>query len=372
MLRRNNNLINARGINNNPPINSNSPSIQEDFINFLAALLAIQPGVNANQRKLPPNPAFEMHPYLQYVSQEYLEKYIIGTFPPISYVIDLLLSEYSLEISHLLQPIAGRRIKKPDIPFFHGNRRLMWDYILTQEELEELSLKENRENKKEFLIKWLQENGIIYSDIIFSIQRKLEDGRYSAKDTQLYNICINKNLISHILFNPNVKYLMFNSGSTFGQNNWVNMENPKSFDLFIRGCLEVGLKVELRINQGPTHHFNWIEINVANAAIINQYFRNKIAFEIKLTISKNTNKAFLSNCLNSESFFSKEFHVVTPVSPAGIRGATLGNLIFQRWAIIHNGGIINMAGLGEFLKDIFTWYKQGNFDQIYNLNVNNI
>lgn len=369
MLRRNNNLITGRGINNNPPIHCSSPAIQQDFINFLTDLLLIQLGVNQNHRKLPQHTPFEVHPYLQYVNQEYFEKYIIGTFPPISYVIDLLLSNYNLAITHFLQPNGGRRIKRPDIPFFHGNKRLMWDYCLTAIELATLNAIPTRDGKKDYLINWLKKNKIIYSDIILSVQRELDDNLYTAKDTQLFNICINKNLICHILTNPDAKYLMFNSSSTFGQNDWVNIEHSKSFDLFLSGCQELGLKVEIRINQGPTPPIPWIEINAANAPFINHNFKNKIAFEIRLTITEKTNKTFLATCLDSNEYLSKEFHVITPVSPAGIRGATKRNPIFQRWALIHNGGIIDMDGLKQFLKDIFNWYKQDNIAAIYNLNV---
>ena len=368
MLKRNNDLINARGVANNPPISCDSPLINQDYASFINSLLPVQQGVPANRRRLPHNPSFELHPYLKHVSEEYFEKYIIGTFPPISYVIDELLDNNGLAITHMLQPENGI-IARPAIPFFHGNRGLMWDYILTPDELVALNNILDREGKRDYLIDWLLKSKIIYSDIIFSTQRELENNRYTAKDTQLNNICINKDLICHILTNSNARYLMFNSSSTFGQNNWVNNDYSKSFDLFVKGCRELGLKVELKISQGPTLPIPWIEVNLFNAAFINQNFKNKIAFEMRLSITGNIDKLLLGNCLGADKFISKEFHVFTPISPAGIRGAALGNLIFQRWALLHNDGLINMGGLRNFLKDIFIWYKQNEIDQIYNLNI---
>lgn len=379
MLRRKNNLITARGINNNPPINCGSPAIELDFSNFLTALFPIQQGVNQNHRKLQQHPPFEMHPYLQYVSQEFVEKYIIGTFPPISYVIDLLLSEHGLTITHLLQPNGFGTITEPYIPFFHGNLASFWKFILTDQEFLEISNTVNRVERKERLLKWLNENRIIYSDIIKSAQRQLDDEVcYNSEDQYLHNICINKDLICHILRNPNTKYLMFNTSNTFGRTSLlhinknrggvrgqVNVNNDaNSFDLFIRGCQELGIKVEFRINQGPTIFIPWVELNHLNAPYVNQNFNNKIAFEIRLTITNKVNSDFMKSCLN-DRIVSKELTVITGPSPSSqaVRGVG-GNHNFLAWQALNPN-----CTTTDFIRYVHTCFRNSMFDELYALNL---
>jgi hypothetical protein len=384
MLRRNNQLITQRGIVNNPLITCASPAITQDNTAFMNWLLPPQLGVPETQRRLPTNSPFEMHPYLKYVSQEFFEKYIIGTFPPISYVIDELLNNHGLAITHLLHPNGAIYTARPDIPFFHGNLGLLWMFILTQAEIAYIEALPNRESIKEYLINWLNKNEIIYSDIIKSTQRILDNGNYTSGDNQLHNICINSDLICHILSNPNAKYLMFNTSQTFGRSalvhinrndfglrGQVNVNNDaNSFDLFIRGCQELGLKVEFRINHGPTPIIPWTELNAINAVFINQNFKNKIAFELRLTTTEKTNKIFLKSCCTDGNYQSREFYVFTPLSPAAVdRGMSRRNRIFIRWTLLHNAGVIDIHATRKFLKDVFSWFKGNDFDEIYNLNV---
>jgi hypothetical protein len=378
MLRRDNNLINARGINNNPPINCSSPAIQQDFETFKNDLLH-QHGVHPNRRMLSPNPPFEKHPYLQYVSKEFFEKYIIGTFPPISYVIDLLLAEYGLAITHLIQPNGVGTITEPYIPFFHGNFASFWKFILTNEEFQEIRNTVNRGERKEKLLKWLNENRIIYSDIIKSTQRELDDEvSYNSEDQYLHNICINTDLICHIMQNSNAKFLMFNTSNTFGRNTLLHLNrnqngskgqvnvntDANSFDLFIRGCQELGIKVEFRINQGPTILIPWVELNAVNAPYVNQNFKNKIAFEIRLTITNKVNPDFIKSCLNGITI-SKELTVITGPSPSSqaVRGVG-GNHNYLAWQVLNPNSTTT-----DFIRYVHNCFRNNMFNNLYALNL---
>lgn len=67
---------------------------------------------------------FEKHPYLDTFELQNFEKYIIGTFPPISYIYDHpLLVENNISQN-----------KRPEIPFFHGNDLSLWKFFLNEEE----------------------------------------------------------------------------------------------------------------------------------------------------------------------------------------------------------------------------------------------
>ncbi|MBX0335544.1 hypothetical protein K3G39_20120 [Pontibacter sp. HSC-14F20] len=324
---------------------------------------------------LPTNPAFEMHPYKDLLPLNNYGQYIIGTFPPISYMLD----KQELVDSGILalqQPpgAGGQAIGRPRIPFYHGNKLQgsMWKYLLTDDEWAALVdiIEENSPNKRvnarQYLVDFLSGREINYSDIIYSTQRRLNDkGRYDASDDNLYNIGPNYDLIYHCLNNPKAKSLLFNTSSIFGKSGiktdgtgLVNVRNnTQSFDLFVRGCQELGYTVEIQVQQGnPATQYNWTNI----VDLLPHQRKNKIVFELKITNqSKNPNQA----CGNFHFGASKIFTVVTPFSPAAVdRGKLRLNNVVQNW--IGNGG--NTIQLLNFA---YQRFRDNDFAPLYNLNM---
>lgn len=72
-----------------------------------------------NNYILPNEKPIEVHPYLDTFPLRPTEKYIIGTFPPISYLRD------SLNIPNGVGDINSR----PKIPFFHGQKCDQWIFF---------------------------------------------------------------------------------------------------------------------------------------------------------------------------------------------------------------------------------------------------
>ena len=368
MLKRDNPLITARGLAAGT-VNCTSPIIAADNAGAIASIVAV--GGN-----LPPNPPFEIHPYLNTFTLEQYKKYIIGTFPPISYLVDHPLISVA-GITHLvnLGPQAGN-ISQPAIPFFHGNAGDMWAYLLTPPELTALNFTVGRNTKKTYLINFLREHKINYSDIIKTTQRCLNnDGNYDFTDTCLKNICINKELIYHILLNNNSEHLLFNTGSPFSAEGLtihanLNAGNPAgrvnvnsntaSFDLFVRGCQDLGLKIELRIQQGPTPFFPWTEINTVNRLFLQANMHNKVAFEMRISI---TDKVVDDNL--KEFGGERTYTVVTGPSPsrAALRGLTR-NRNYINWMMLNPPP----NNPGTFVQYIYQTFRFGPIANLYALN----
>jgi hypothetical protein len=330
MIKSNNTLIINRGIT--PPVACHDAAINNDNSRFINELI-----LNAGQ--LPLNPPLEIHPYKSEFPLQQFEKYIIGTFPPISYVLNHM-QVVAAGIQSLSQPVGagGNNITQPLIPFYHGNRGSMWDFLLTPAQMAALTAllqgPNGRQQAKQYLIHFLLEHRINYADIIDSAQRSLNNqNRYTASDSNLYNICINKDLICHILTNPHAKHLLFNTASIFGGaglqtqgNGMVNVNtNTKSFDLFIRQCQELGLELAIRIQNGnPATQFNWTTIQMLNS----NKGRNKLVFELRLKNPANNKKL---SC-NFEPGAEKILTVVTGPSPATIALLGLsGNVNCDEW-----------------------------------------
>lgn len=347
------------------PLNCNSPAISGDntaFINALVPALGV----------LPNNPPLELHPYKHSFQLRNFDKYIIGTFPPISYILDnLQISAAGINV--LQQPLGagGRIISLPWIPFYHGNQGSMWEFLLTNAELVALQAilqgANGRQNARNYLINFLLENEINYADIIDTCQRNLNaQGRYDGKDNNLNNICPNNNLICHILLNTKAKFLLFNTSSIFsnagvitGINGLIDVSaNTKSFDLFVRQCQELGLKVELQLQSGnPATFFNWT--NLAALGVLQR--KTKIAFEMKITnpvVNQKLNCDFMAGG-------QRVFTVLTPFSPAAVnRGRTRNNLIVHNW-------LLNNVGQAPYnlLTDIYQNFRNNNHLPIFNMNM---
>lgn len=358
MLRVKNELILNRGLT----IPTNIEGVLNDNQSFLIDLRN-QLINNEGIVYLPENSPFEIHPYKATIELQYIDKYIIGTFPPISYVYDLIPA-----IKQLHQPYNanGRTLAKPGFPFFHGNRKLMWDYLLTRNEYN--NIPNNRNDIPNFLSGILLQTELNYADIIDSCQRQLEINRYKGSDNLLYNINFNKDLLSHLLSNNCSQYLLFNTASIYG-NNGLEYDNnglvsldsdAKAFDLFLRAIQEIGYDIEMRINNGrnPMTYFPWTSIKNLNL----DQRKNKIAFELKIINPIDSNIEFSQNFNGGDE---KSFVVITPFSPAVAqrRNILAGNPIVNNWLASNNG-----SNTKDMLFDIYHAFRSGNWDFLFNLN----
>jgi len=191
--------------------------------------------------KAPCIPAPERHPYKdELVLNKNFKKYIIGTFPPHTYQADLFGG---------LTYCSGKKVSKPKIPFYHGNREMFWKYLLGEELFN--SLDTDRLKRKIQIIEFLKMNKINYADIIDYCQRR----EYNSNDSNLYNIILNNDLVQLLSSNNNDDILLvFNTGSFFtskGMNFRVRIKafDPKSyvFDMFVYLLIENGSKVKVQI-----------------------------------------------------------------------------------------------------------------------------
>ncbi len=216
---------------------------------------------------LPCNPFPEKHPYkdLVPISKEF-KKFIIGTFPPISY--------YSDNFDNIVF-CNGDKVSTPQIPFYHGNRQKLWEYLIKSEEYNLLST--NRIERRSQIIKFLKDNKINYSDIIDYCQRSI----YNADDANLYNIILNNDLLdvinkssSDLLFVFNTGSLFTKSGISFSKSD--NKLNPKTFvfDMFVKLMIDNGYEVKLKVG-----HFDPITINYANKKQLSK-FKNILRFDL--------------------------------------------------------------------------------------------
>lgn len=254
------------------------------------------------KNKLPCNPAPEKHPYKEILPlDKSFKKFIIGTFPPHTYQADLFKD---------LKYCSGKKVSKPKLPFYHGNREMLWFYLLGEELFNSLGLE--RIERKIQIIEFLKKRRINYADIIDFCQRR----EYNANDSNLYNIVLNQDLLNLInsINNENI-LLVFNTGSfftssgmSFGRNEKLN---PKTFvfDMFVHLLIEGGFEVDVQILNDER-----ITINYNNRKSL-KYIRNILSFNI-----------FINN---------KKISVVAGPSPANGDGKLQANQIFKRFVKKH-------------------------------------
>lgn len=356
MLRKQEQLIANRGLGD--PMNIEA--IQNDNQIFLSDL-ENQSLNNLGIVHLPENPPFEIHPYKDTLQLQNFNKYIIGTFPPISYVYDIIPT-----IQRLNQPQIGngRRIPRPGFPFFHGNRQLMWDYLLSPDEI--IELPNDRQLVRNYLIDKLNQMSINYGDIIDSMQRNLYENRYKGSDNLLKNISFNKELICHIFSNKSARYLLFNTASIYGlsgiefdNNGFINIDSDaKAFDLFVRILQEHGYLIELRISIGVNVQFPWTPI----IDLTDSEKSTKIAFEMKII---NPNGNSLNLCNNFELGSERDFIVITPFSPAVAQRVNLlaGNPIVANYLAINQG-----QDTKQMLFLVYQDFRNSNWEDLFNYN----
>lgn len=359
-------------VNRNFPLqlNCGMHSIQIDSELFIEE---VAHGLVDGASQLPIYPGFEKHPYKGILENIDASKYIIGTFPPISYLIDKLqVNGYLVE--SLAQPTPPHQvITKPQIPFFHGNLSALWSVLLTPLELAELNvfLPLDRNGAKQYLIRKLNALGIFYDDIISFTQRK--HGRltpnnnlgYTFEDINLKNICPDTNLVKNVLLNQKLEVVCFTNGATFRSGNngglalyavgnrqgLVRTGNSDALSLFLRTCQDLGLKIEMSCMP----YFNWTNIQLLTPV----QKRTKLIFELRVT---KTNKVTLPAL---QAFQQKKFTAITPYSPAA-HGNIEDHPIVQALRQVY--GLNQTAP--QLLPNIYTHFRNNNYQELFQFNIN--
>jgi hypothetical protein len=363
-------LLSNRGINS---INFHigSDEINNDAVAFHAQVSgAIHHGV----AKLPMNPGFEYHPYKGVLMNQDSSKYIIGTFPPINYLIDTIVNQ-GYVINRLKQPThPNQEIDRPQIPFFHGNVSALWSAFLTRSELQNLNAivkNVGRFEAKEFLVAKLLEVGIYYDDIIACTQRSLgklkpvNNRGYTYEDTNLENIVPDLQLLTKVLSNLKLETICFTNGATFrsGQNGGLQLftqrarqgliktVNADALSLFLRTCQDVGLNIEIQClpfyQWKPLHQLTDVEK------------RTKLIFKLRLTPSSRF------TLLDTQVFQTKEVEVITPFSPAAH-----GKIESHPIVLAIKRTLGRNLTAADVLPHIYSQFRNGNSGALYQFNIN--
>ncbi|WP_309613529.1 hypothetical protein [Flavobacterium sp.] len=315
----------------------------------------IAQNVFENNGQLPPVPPIEIHPY-SYTRYNFgYDKMIIGTFPPISYLLD---NHLLVELKRL-NNLNGRRLTKPLIPFYHGNRGGMWDVLLFGNTFDEI-LKLARIDGKDALIDELTYRFIRYDDIIYSTQRKILNNRYNAEDKNLFNIVPKASLIKDIIEKKDLFSILFNTSSSFSnkikinRDNKINIENDsniKSFDLFVRTLQELNYSVDFMLDDFNRNIIlDWTEVNFQNLNIIRNSFKHKVFFKVRI---------------RKDIKILKEIFVVTPFSPAARKRVEL-NPIVKNW--LSQNPNKSRRNLLTNIYTSFSLFQEENKEFLYSLN----
>lgn len=366
LINKESNLLINRDLN--PNIGCAGSQIAADNAAFIEQIVTT---ISGNKAQLPSNPGFEMHPYKGLLSPMSQAKIIIGTFSPISYLVDTINRQYEgVNLQMLIQPTApNQQISKPQIPFFHGNVSALWSVFLTQAEIEALNafLPGNRIGAKNYLIQKLNDLGIYYDDIIKSTQRKLGvvdqnigNLGYTYEDKNLKNICVDEKLITNVTTSPYTNVLCFTNGATFSVNGLQVYQQVKraglvqtnkcdAFSLFVRGCQELGLEIEMQC----LPHFTWTALQSLSSA----QKSTKLIFEIRITKSRACNHPALHD------FTQHAFTVLTPFSPAA-HGTIEHHPIVNCYRHI-NGH----TSISNILRDVYYKFRNDQYAQLYAYNV---
>lgn len=318
--------------------------------------------------RLPNNPGFEKHPYKGLLDNSDASKYIVGTFPPISYLIDIMNSE-NCSVDRLQQPTTPFQIlTRPEVPFFHGNISGLWKVLLPDEKYEEFKKQKsnNRDEAKKILIKWLKDSNIYYDDIIFYAQRKLGilmemNLGYTYEDKNLKNIYPDVSLVEKILMHTNLNVICFTNGATFGSGGLklysqinrrgiVRTGNSDALSLFLHTCQSVGLQIEMRCNP----YFDWTKLEMLE----DEQKRTKLIFELRISRTESCVLDVL------KSFDKKSITIMTPFSPAASRFLTSHPIILS---FQEKHGTISSE---KILKIIYNKFRDNTYDELYEYNIN--
>jgi hypothetical protein len=269
------------------------PDFEETNMNHWEQLhqLSIQAIVNANGA-LPVVPPFEKHPYLETLDpQSTATGLMIGTFPPITYLCNLL------NIDELnFNGISSRGLKRPILNYFHGNIGTFWD--LSPFDFNAILTNNTEEESIRLLKLELSNRNVIYSDIIKYCQRTLGNTKkgklkYTANDTDLQSLFLNESIVDFLFTSRNINRLYFTNSYLFGQGgNFFNkhghysLSKNDAFQLFLKAMQINNIKIEIFI---PNSELDWFQINEDesmsknNRIFLNQILKNKTFVKIRLT-----------------------------------------------------------------------------------------
>jgi hypothetical protein len=315
---------------------NNLSSLENEDLIFALHKFSIDWIANTKPSQLPCNPMPEKHPYKSLMPlNTKFNKFIIGTFPPISYFSDTFDN---------IKYCNGIKLSKPNISFYHGNRLMLWKYLLNNIQFGNLS--SDRSIKRNQIINFLIENRINYCDIIDFCQRL----DYNADDANLYNIILNDDLLNVIKSDQSDLLFVFNTGSLF-TNGGMNFTregklNPKTFvfDMFVELMINNGFEVKIRIGD-----IDPILINHVNKKKLSG-FTNILRFDILVN--------------------DKVIKVVAGPSPADGDGKLLLNQIFKRFKnkINPNINYVDADVKRRFKSYVYQTALLGNPDDLYSLN----
>jgi hypothetical protein len=292
---------------------------------------------SSDTKRLPCCPPPEKHPYLDlYQINPEFKKYIIGTFPPITYQSDLFTD---------IKFCNGKIVQKPQLPFYHGNRQMLWQYLMSEQEY--CLVSEDRFQRRIQIINFLNEKRINYTDLISYCQR----AEYNADDKNLFNIILNEELLEiatresdkDILLVFNTSSLFTSRGLKFNSNGNLNAASFV-FDMFISLMFDAGIEVRIQfLNEQP------IMVNYANKRLLAGY-SNIIRFNIYLN--------------------GKRFKVVAGPSPANGDGQLHNNIIYRRFKrIFHEDDNLSIGEIKKRFKHyVYHTALLGNCDDLYHLN----
>ncbi len=296
-------------------------SAEEQNDEFIKSIVKIE---NCFQAKFPfPQ---EVHPYLKY-RREMLESpkgYIIGTFPPSSYLRNKTFKDGA--INDQCFKVNGISVQsRPQLDFFHGNQASFWRLL----GIENINIQE--------ILSFLKSKNWVYSDIIYSCSRK---NIKSSSDSDLLNIVPNFHLIDEILNREDCPKLWFNTSGTFNKDGinvyktgvnrgFVNINtSTRSYELFLRTLQNLGHKLKVRLNKND----KWLDVNDTNSDQLKTNFSYIISHQLKI----NNNKTY---------------NISTGPSPSSQARRTMtNNLYFINWAI--NQPDVNRNS-DIFIKDIY-------------------
>ncbi|GAA4318692.1 hypothetical protein [Flaviaesturariibacter amylovorans] len=288
--------------------------------------------------QLPSTPFTEFHPYKEsYPLRSEFSVYLMGTFPPISYLLDLL---PLAKLPQLVKP-GGGSIKKPKVSFYHGQRCAQWK-LFDPQLIPKTITPANRAAVRAALIAFLQDAGVNYVDVIDGCQRL----DYDAKDSHLFNILPNLAAFEALLACPHENpLLIFNTSSAFGTGGLNFMADgsfqpqAKSFDIFLAVVLEMQCPVAFSVDGAA-----WLAVTPRNAAAIKRQMSSKLVFYMMLD--------------------KKVFNVVAGVSPSGATLNLGANPCFQQYC--HSAGTTDQQSFKRF---VYRNAIQKNLGPLWNLNV---
>jgi hypothetical protein len=315
-----------------------------------------------NGGQLPPLPPFEKHPYIETLNpSDSATGLMIGTFPPITYLCDIINKQQLT-----FQGKSSKGLKQPSVSYFHGNLGTLWDHAPFN--FAEIISNPNREIKKKLIIEELQKYKVLYTDIIQYCQRQLgktEKGklRYTANDTDLFNIVPNTNILDFIFNSNSINRIYFTNSLLFGmskdffnKNGQYSLKKNDAFQLFLKSAQINMFKIEVNI---PNTSNGWFSINEdvnmtrKNRLKLNNLLSTKAIVKIRLT----------------QNNISKEFNVVSSVSPAA---TSSGRTTSQRNLCVINYAKFNKCEIQEsaalLLKSTLKAFFENDTDSLINYN----